>query len=528
MPKKFSISILTYHNYPGVRTCVESILRNTNLQDIHLYLTDNGNPAGAGRYFDELQAKYPDMVTVIHNPENKGFIEPNNFVFAQTESPYLILVNDDVEIMEAGWLEKMESPFLKYPNASLVGPRGGCQTLTEDFHGRQHGPFEYLEGSLLAIKCDTRKPEPLFPNYVQFAYGEDSALSLEQRQKGYGLHQIELRFRHLRAQTSNRMHNIKQIQAKNHAALRKRWSHYLRVRKFDYPILVRRWAARGDVLLITPILRQIAAEHPLSPIYVETAFPELFRDNPLVVEASSKGKRGFDVRVVMLDMAYENKTETHVIDAYAEAAGVKVPEHKTDLYLRLDEIDWAKKRMKTQKWIALHAGPTTWTGKNWPTDRWNEISRYLKEEYKSKILLVGHNDGTPIVCDLDLRGIGTMHQSAAAIKQCQLFVGLDSFPMHLAQAVGTPTIGLFGVTNPDYLMTEGSPHIGLRGDTSIPESGKRHKIPGQVTIPSNGDAMRSITVEMAKEAAASLMAEAERKAEAEAAALKAQKEAVPA
>lgn len=508
MPK-FSISVLTYTNYPGVKACVESILRNSKHEDIHLYLTDNGNPEGVGVYFEEVAARHPEFVTVIHNAQNQGFIDPNNFVFEKCQTPYLILVNDDLEIMQADWLKIIEEEFAKHPKASLVGPRGGCQSLTEDFHGRQHGNFEYLEGSLLAIKCDTRKPLPLFPEYVKFAYGEDSALSLEQRQRGYTLHQINLRFRHMRAQTSAKMHNIRQIQAQNHAALRKKWSHYIRVRKFDFPILVRRWAARGDVLLSTPVIRQIAKENPLSPIYVETAFPEIFQGNPVVAGASQKGFRSFDVKVINLDMAYENKTERHVIDCYAEAAGVAVPKKKTELYVPAVDVEWAKKKLKTIKWMALHAGPTTWAGKNWSFDRFNELARWLKEEFGTKIVLIGHNDGNPIVCDLDLRGLTGTLQSAAVIQQCQLFVGVDSFPMHLAQAVGTPTIGLFGVTSPEYLMTEGSPHIGVQGDKSIKETGSRHRMHGIVTVDSNGEAMRSISVAKVKEAALQLLAKEE-------------------
>jgi ADP-heptose:LPS heptosyltransferase len=38
--------------------------------------------------------------------------------------------------------------------------------------------------------------------------------------------------------------------------------------------------------------------------------------------------------------------------------------------------------------------------------------------------------------------------SAAVLEQCRLFIGHDSGPMHLAAAVGTPTLGLFAWFNP--------------------------------------------------------------------------------
>jgi lipopolysaccharide heptosyltransferase II len=43
----------------------------------------------------------------------------------------------------------------------------------------------------------------------------------------------------------------------------------------------------------------------------------------------------------------------------------------------------------------------------------------------------------------------TLQQSAACIKQCNYFVSNDSGPMHIASALGVPTLGIFGPTNPD-------------------------------------------------------------------------------
>lgn len=44
----------------------------------------------------------------------------------------------------------------------------------------------------------------------------------------------------------------------------------------------------------------------------------------------------------------------------------------------------------------------------------------------------------------------TIRQLAALIKQCSLVIANDSGPMHMASAVGTPVVGLFGPTNPEF------------------------------------------------------------------------------
>ena len=49
---------------------------------------------------------------------------------------------------------------------------------------------------------------------------------------------------------------------------------------------------------------------------------------------------------------------------------------------------------------------------------------------------------------LDLVGKTGLKKDAALIQRCDLFISNDSGPMHIAAAVGTPVIGIFGPTNP--------------------------------------------------------------------------------
>ncbi|MBV8084759.1 MAG: 3-deoxy-D-manno-octulosonic acid transferase, partial [Chloroflexi bacterium] len=47
-----------------------------------------------------------------------------------------------------------------------------------------------------------------------------------------------------------------------------------------------------------------------------------------------------------------------------------------------------------------------------------------------------------------LTGQTTLSETAAIIQRCGLFVGNDSAPLHLAAAVGTPYVGIFGPSDP--------------------------------------------------------------------------------
>jgi ADP-heptose:LPS heptosyltransferase len=67
---------------------------------------------------------------------------------------------------------------------------------------------------------------------------------------------------------------------------------------------------------------------------------------------------------------------------------------------------------------------------------------------------------------LSLSGKTTLKQTAALIKLARLFIGNDCGPLHIAAAVGTPTISIFGPTDPQKLAPLGEAHIYVRSDAA--------------------------------------------------------------
>jgi ADP-heptose:LPS heptosyltransferase len=51
-----------------------------------------------------------------------------------------------------------------------------------------------------------------------------------------------------------------------------------------------------------------------------------------------------------------------------------------------------------------------------------------------------------------------VRQAAALMKKCSLFISNDSGPMHMAAAVGVPTVAIFGPTNPVWVKPWGVKH----------------------------------------------------------------------
>lgn len=108
--------------------------------------------------------------------------------------------------------------------------------------------------------------------------------------------------------------------------------------------------------------------------------------------------------------------------------------------------------------IAIHPlSSSTATNRRWPAESFIRLSRQLQAEYGARILLIGSAEEAPFLSDLArmigepvnvLAGKTSIRELAAIFTYCQLFVGNDSGPMHLAAAMGIPVVGLFGPNTP--------------------------------------------------------------------------------
>ena len=95
--------------------------------------------------------------------------------------------------------------------------------------------------------------------------------------------------------------------------------------------------------------------------------------------------------------------------------------------------------------------------KRWRTERFAAVADWLIKQKNAQILFVGTRDEVHIIStvqrqmrgkSINLAGETTVPQLAELLNRCHLFLGNDSGPMHVAAAVGTKTIGLYGPGNP--------------------------------------------------------------------------------
>lgn len=117
--------------------------------------------------------------------------------------------------------------------------------------------------------------------------------------------------------------------------------------------------------------------------------------------------------------------------------------------------------------VTIHPGGEGFDGrKQWAPDRFAMVARALMDQYQAKIVLIGGPDDMPLVqaiaaqlpvAPLITAGKLTLKQTAALIEASTLFIGNDSAPLHMAAAVGTAAIGIFGPSNIEQFRPVGRP-----------------------------------------------------------------------
>lgn len=117
--------------------------------------------------------------------------------------------------------------------------------------------------------------------------------------------------------------------------------------------------------------------------------------------------------------------------------------------------------------IGMHPGSDSRTkGKRWDIRKFAELSDVLYERYGAKILVFFgphedelKNDFLQTSKQRHVMVEGTsIHQSARLISACDLFISSDSGLMHVASAMGIPTVAMFGPTDPRTLYPWGVKH----------------------------------------------------------------------
>lgn len=112
--------------------------------------------------------------------------------------------------------------------------------------------------------------------------------------------------------------------------------------------------------------------------------------------------------------------------------------------------------------VAVNVGASH-PAKQWPLDRFVEVSERLLGR-GIKVVWVGpQGSGSPAPAGAEQSNTGIL-ESAAVLAESAVLLTNDSGPMHLAAAMGTPVVGLFGPTRIEHYRPWGEGHFLIQGE----------------------------------------------------------------
>ncbi|MGI8821135.1 MAG: glycosyltransferase [Chthoniobacterales bacterium] len=116
-PQRVCIIIPARDAIPLLSRCIDSVVKKTNYQDYEIVIVNNDSESPEARdYF----ARTPYRLLHFQGPFN--FSALNNFAVERTTCPWLLFLNNDVEIIDSGWLTAMVE-HIQRPEVGAVGAR---------------------------------------------------------------------------------------------------------------------------------------------------------------------------------------------------------------------------------------------------------------------------------------------------------------------------------------------------------------------------------------------------------------------
>ncbi len=126
MKKDISVVILNWNGSAMLQRFLPSVIRYS--EEAEIIVADNGS---TDHSIDLLQEKFPS-VRILPFRENYGFAEGYNRAIQQIETPYVLLLNDDVEVTPH-WLQPLLAFMNHHPEVAACQPKILSETQRELF-----------------------------------------------------------------------------------------------------------------------------------------------------------------------------------------------------------------------------------------------------------------------------------------------------------------------------------------------------------------------------------------------------------
>lgn len=206
-----------------------------------------------------------------------------------------------------------------------------------------------------------------------------------------------------------------------------------------------------------------------------------FRNNILMFFCNAKYRIGYDITgsqflltdVVPLGENHHPVNMGFSLIQYLSPQNKK--NHKMSLWVTQSDRKLATEFLKQNNLansnhdlIAIIHPGARWYGRRWTIEGYAEIADGLIEEYGAKVIFTGSCDESKLTQDIVslmrckpiiATGKISLRQFLVLLERSNVFIGVDSGPMHMAVAMGTKVIALLGPARVESIGPYGNGHV---------------------------------------------------------------------
>lgn len=216
---------------------------------------------------------------------------------------------------------------------------------------------------------------------------------------------------------------------------------------FKETIILSRSAAIGDIILLEPVMRWFSLHGYNVVLDIPIQFFDLFSEHYFPVKHISQfDRRRIPAREINLDKSYEVRPGQPYLKSYFEFCGIKDFElTKPFLYPIV-----SKETKLFRKLAIIHIDVREQEHRNAHGVKWSNVVDHL-EQQGYVVLQVGRYRHESVAPEINTSSIRFLK---FVISSCDIFIGVDSSPAHIAVAYNKACVIMCGSVNPELVYPD--------------------------------------------------------------------------
>jgi hypothetical protein len=431
-----------------------------------------------------LEEAFPSIRLMLFNEGfNVGFGTGHNLNFNAAECDYFLVLNDDIAFPHINWLGEALAIFEGRPNIGAIGAGNNPNSITPFFANGvfdRHGsrwPLRYAEASVLLIRSKVFAEIGQFDQAYDWAYCEDSDLSFRIQAHGYEIEWVEIPHEHWRASSFNVLPGSTKssILEHNRSVLYSKWNVAINENKIGKYEIYDLWSdGIGDIfcglLHLKKFINGLTLQQKWN-IILNTSCPELARsifNDQVAIESlsdlqqlrgkySTQGVRSFkSTRSINYGLPFN----IHALVCAALGTPVAANEEVKGILFKRSGGQNTKlaSLVSIPSYCVLHleSDRPDHDGRVPMAATLRSIATITADVF-DRVVLVGKQN---LLCVedfasgknkiIDLQGQLSIDSLIDVISGANAFVGIDSFPAHIAQVANVPSAVFFGSVHPSF------------------------------------------------------------------------------